>query len=68
MALACLLVVDSAVAADLHGLAIVTLLGRQELDAAVAVLEVVPIDELADPLTCLLFGGNDVPPSLVQCL
>ena len=45
-------------AADLHGQAIVTLLGRHELDAAVAVLVVVPADELGDPLTRLFFGGQ----------
>ncbi len=45
-------------AADLHCLAIVTLLGRHEFDAAVAVLVVVPVDERSDPLTSLLFGGK----------
>lgn len=45
-------------AADLHSLAIVTLLGRHEFDAAVAVLVVVPVDELGDPLTRLFFGGK----------
>ena len=43
-------------AADLHSLAIVTLLGRHEFDAAVAVLVVVPIDERGHPLTGLPFG------------
>jgi hypothetical protein len=37
---------------------IVTLLGRHEFDAAVAVLVVVPVDERYDPLTSLLFGGK----------
>jgi hypothetical protein len=46
------------VATDLHGLAIVTLLGCHEFDPAVAVLLVVPIDELGDPLTGLVFGGK----------
>jgi len=46
------------VAADLHGLAIVTLLGRHEFDAAVAVLVVVPDDERRHPLTGLVFGGK----------
>jgi len=36
-------------AADLHSLAIVTLLGCHEFDAAVAVLVVVPIDERGHP-------------------
>ena len=45
-------------AADLHSLAIVTLLGRHEFDAAVAVLVVVPVDEHGDPLTGLLFGSK----------
>jgi len=43
-------------AADLHGLANVTLLERHEFDPAVAV--VVPIDELGDPLTGLVFGAK----------
>ena len=43
-------------AADLYSLAIVTLLGRHEFDAAVAVLVVVPNDERGYPLTSLLFG------------
>jgi len=51
MALAGSFVDDTAVTADLHGLAIVTLLRRHEFDAAVAVLVVVPVDELGDPLT-----------------
>jgi hypothetical protein len=46
------------VAADLHGLTFVTLLGCHEFDPAVAVLVVVPIDELGDPLTGLIFGGE----------
>lgn len=58
MALAGSFVDDSAVTADLHGLAIVTLLGRHEFDAAVAVLVVVPVDKLGNPLTRLFFGGK----------
>ena len=58
MALAGLFVDDSAVEADLHGLAIVTLLGRHEFDPAVAVPVVVPVDELDDPLTGLVFRGK----------
>jgi len=38
-----LLIDDSAVTADLDGLTTVTLLGRHELDAAVAVTVVVPV-------------------------
>jgi hypothetical protein len=53
-----LFVDDSAVPADLHGLAIVTLLGCHEFDPAVAVLVVVPIDELGDPFAGLVFGGK----------
>lgn len=44
--------------ADLHSLATVTLLRRDELDAAVAVLVFVPADELGEPLTRLFFGGK----------
>ena len=58
MALAGSFVDHTAVPADLHGLAIVTLLGRHEFDAAVAVPVVVPVDELGDPLTRLFFGGK----------
>ena len=43
MALAGSFVDDSAVTADLHGLAIVTLLGRHEFDAAVAGSVTVPV-------------------------
>jgi hypothetical protein len=46
------------VAADLHGLAIVSLLECHEFDAAVAVLVVVPVDERRHPLTGLVFGGK----------
>ena len=42
--------------ANLVGLTAVTLLRRNELYAAVAVLVVVPVDERGDPLTGLLFG------------
>ncbi len=45
-------------AADLYGQAIVTLLGRHELDAAVSVLVFVPADELGDPVTHLSLGGK----------
>ena len=47
MALAGLFIDESSVAADLYGLTAVTLLGRHEFDAAVAVLVVVPVNELA---------------------
>ena len=58
MSLASLLVDDSAVATDLNRITVVTLDGRHELDAAVAVLVVVPIDERRHPLTGLVFGGK----------
>jgi hypothetical protein len=45
MALAGLFIDESSVAADLYGLTAVTLLGRHEFDAAVAVPLVVPIDK-----------------------
>jgi hypothetical protein len=57
MALARLFVNDTAVATDLHGLTIVTLLGCHEFDPAVAVLVVVPIYELGDPLAGLVSPG-----------
>jgi hypothetical protein len=43
MSLACFFVDDSAVTTDLHGLATVALLRRDELDPAVAVPVVVPV-------------------------
>ena len=45
-------------AADLNRITVVTLDGRHELDAAVAVLVVVPVDERHHPLTGLVFGGK----------
>ncbi len=45
-------------ATDLHGLAFVTLLARHEFDAAVAILVVVPVDDLGDPLTRQSFAGK----------
>ena len=45
-------------AADLNRITVVTLDGRHELDAAVAVLVVVPVDERRHPLTGLVFGGK----------
>ncbi len=53
-----LLVDDSAVAADIHGMTAVKLLGCHEFEAAVAVLVVVPVDELGDPLTGLVSSGK----------
>ena len=58
MALAGLFIDDSAVVADLNRITVVTLNRRHELDPAVAVLVVVPIDELGDPLAGLVFGGK----------
>ena len=54
--LACLFVDDSPVTTDIHGLATVSLHRSHELDAAVAVLVVVPVDERGHPLTGLVFG------------
>lgn len=45
-------------AAELHSLANVTLLGRHEFDPAVPVRIVVPVDECSYPLTGLLLGGK----------
>ena len=58
MALAGSFVDDSAVTADLHGLAIVTLLRRHEFDPAVSVPMVVPVDKCSYPFTGLSFGGK----------
>jgi hypothetical protein len=52
------LVDDSAVTADLHGLTAVTLVGCHELDPAVAVPVVVPVDESGDPLSGLFFEAK----------
>ena len=43
MPLTCFFVDDSAVTADLHSISIVTLMGRHEFDAAMAVPVVVPV-------------------------
>jgi len=45
-------------AADLHSLATVTLLGRHEFDPAVPVPMVVSVVECSNPLTGLLVGGK----------
>ena len=58
MALAGLFIHDRTVPADLRSLTIVTLLGRHEFDAAVAVPVVVPIDERGQPPTSRLIGGK----------
>ncbi len=49
MLLTGLLVDDSTLPADLHGLAAVSLVGRDEFDPAVAVPMVVPVDERDHP-------------------
>jgi len=49
MPLAGLFVDDSPVSADFQGLADVALVGRDELDAAVAVTVVLPVDERRHP-------------------
>ena len=43
---------------DLHGMAAVTLLSRHELDPAVPVPIIVPVDKRSGPLTGLTFGGK----------
>jgi hypothetical protein len=58
VSLASLLVDDSAVTTDLDGLTAVTLLRRHELDAAVVVPMVVPIDKRRDPLAGLVLAGK----------
>ena len=58
MSLARLLVDDSAVTTDLDGLTAVTLLRRHELDAAVAVPMVVPVDKRRHPLAGLVLAGK----------
>ena len=58
MALAGLFIHDRTVPADLLSLTIETLLGRHELDPAVTVPMVVPVDKCSNPLTGLLFGGK----------
>ncbi len=46
------------VPADLRSLAIVTLLRRHELDPALPMPMVIPVDERSDPLTGLPFAGK----------
>ena len=58
MSLTSLLVDDTPVPADLHGLAAVALVGRHELDAAVAVPVVVPIHKRGPPKACVLRAGK----------
>ncbi len=58
MALGGLFIDDSAVPADLYGLTAVTLLGRHEFDAVVAILVILPVDERCHPLTGLVLGGE----------
>ena len=49
---------DSAMAADLNRITVVALVRCHELDAAVAMLVVVPGDERSHPMTGLPFGGK----------
>ena len=58
MALAGLFIHDRTVPADLRSLTIVTLLRCHELDPAVPVPMVVPVDERSDPFTGLPFGDK----------
>jgi len=53
-----MLVDDGPVTADLHSITVVALMGRHELDAAVAVPMVVPIDKRYHPLTSGLLAGE----------
>jgi len=52
------LAVDSTVAADLDGLTAVTLVLRHELDAAVAMPVVLPVDECGDPRAAHILAGK----------
>jgi len=56
MPLACLFVDGAPVPADFHGLAAVALVGRHELDAAVAVPVVVPIHKRGHPQAGVLLA------------
>ena len=56
--LAGLFVDHVAVPTNFQGLTTVTLVGRHELDAAVAVLVVVPVDKRRHPLTGLELAGE----------
>jgi hypothetical protein len=58
MALTRFFVDDSPVLADLHCLTAVTLIGCDELDAAVPVPVVVPADKRRHPLTGLVLAGE----------
>ena len=58
MSLACLFVEDSPVTTDVHGLATVSLHRSHELDCAVAVPVVVPVDKGRHPLACLVLAGK----------
>ena len=53
-----MLVHDSSMPTDLHGLPAVTLLRRRELDPAVAVPMVVPVDKRRHPLAGLVLAGK----------
>ena len=70
MSLTSLLVDDTPVPADLHGLAAVTLVGSHELDAAVAVPVVVPIHKRGHPKAGVLRvtkGPTRVVRSVFRC-
>ena len=58
MALAGLFIHDRTVPADLFCLTIMTLLGRHEFDAAMAMPMVVPVEKRGHPLTGMGFGGK----------
>ncbi len=65
MPLARLLVDDSAVTADLHGISTVPLVRRHELDAAMAVPVVVQVPKRRNPLAGL-FLGREWPPWVIR--
>jgi len=73
MALTGLFIDLSTVAADLNSLTAMALLRRHKLDAAVAVLVVIPVHKLGNPLAGLLFiaewpAGGVGPVSVVDTL
>ena len=64
MPLACLLLDDSPVTADLHGISTVALVGCHELDPAVAVPVVVPVHKRCHPLAGSLHASK-WPPGVI---
>ncbi len=54
----CLFVADSTAAADPQSITVVALVWHNELDSTVAMLVVVPIENLRQPLACLDFADK----------